>query len=123
MTSPCQVVVATSDLENRHCVAGMFAQHGVDSICASTVDQCRQIFSGQNISLVLCDLELSDGNYSDILVAAASAAKRMPKVVVMSRLIKFREYNQAKWRGVFDIIMSPCRSADVEWMVFLAKRT
>jgi len=123
MTSPCQVVVASSDLENSRSAAGMFAQHGVDAICASTVDQCRQIFSGQNINLVLCDLELSDGNYSDILAAAAIAAKKMPKVVAMSRLIKFREYNQAKCRGVLDIIVTPCRSADVEWMIFLAKRT
>jgi len=123
MTCACEVVVASSDLENRQSVAGMFAERGLEPICASTVDQCWQIFNGQNISLVLCDLELSDGDYSDILAAAASAAKKIPKVIVMSRIIKFRDYNLAKCRGVFDIIMTPCRSADVEWMVFLARRT
>jgi DNA-binding NtrC family response regulator len=122
MMDPSEVVVASSDLENRTRVAGMFALQGVDPICASTVNQCREIFGEQTVGLVLCDLELADGNYSDILAAAACFAKKMPKVVVMSRLIKFRDYNRAKRRGVFDIIATPCRSVDIEWMAFLAKR-
>jgi len=121
MPSSCEVVVASSDLKNRRSVAGMLIQQGVDPICTSTVDQCREIFNGRNVSLVLCDLQLSDGNYSDILVAAACSAKKIPKIVVMTALIKFREYNQAKCRGVFDIIPSPCRPKDIEWMAFLAK--
>lgn len=122
MSHPCGVMVVSSNLENRHSVAGMFAQQGVDPICASTVDRCCEILNEQPVSLVLCDLKLSDGCYSDILAAAACSAKKMPRIVVMSQLIKLREYNQAKCRGVFDMITPPCRPADIEWMVSLAKQ-
>jgi DNA-binding NtrC family response regulator len=122
MPRPCEVMIASSDSENCETVAGVFSQRGVDPVCVSTVDQCRQIFNKRAVSLVLCDLELSDGRYSDVLAAAAAFAKKMPKVVVMSRLIKFREYNEAKWRGVLDVVTPPSHPADVEWMLFWARR-
>ena len=101
----------------------MIAQQDVDPICAATVDQCRDIFKCHNINVVLCDLELSDGTYSDILAAAAYTAKKRPQIVVMSPLVKFRVYNQAKRRGVLDLITTPRDSTDIEWIVDLAKRT
>jgi DNA-binding NtrC family response regulator len=120
MSRPCQVMIASSNSENCETVAGVFSRRGVDPVCVSTVDQCRQIFNKQAISLVVCDFQLSDGRYSDVLAAAAAFAKKMPKVVVMSRLIKFREYNEAKCRGVLDVVTPPKHPADVEWMLFLA---
>jgi CheY-like chemotaxis protein len=121
MSSPWEVLVACSDLENRQSVAGMLAQLGVRSICTTTVGECREVLNGRKVGLVFCDLQLPDGDYLDILAAVACSPKTVPKVVVMAALMKFRQYAQAKARGVLDIIPTPCRPTDVEWMVFLAK--
>ncbi len=122
MTNPWEVVVASSDLEKRLSVAAMLTQQGIDTICASTVDQLREVLNGRNIGLVFCDRQFADGDYHDVVEAARSSAAKIPKVVVMSGLVKSGEYHQAKRSGVFDIISTPCRPTDIEWMVILAKR-
>jgi DNA-binding NtrC family response regulator len=121
MTIPWEVVVACSDVENRQRVAGMLAQLGVDAVCIATVGECREVLHGRTVGLVFCDLQLADGDYLDVLAAVACSAKTVPKVVVMAALMKFRQYSQAKARGVLDIIPTPCRPTDIEWTVFLAR--
>jgi len=123
MSSPWEVVVACSEVENQQRVAGMLTQLGVRSVCIGTVGECRQVLNARTVGLVFCDLELPDGDYLDILAAVACSAKKAPKVVVMAALMKFRQYSQAKARGVLDIIPAPCRPTDIEWMVFLARST
>lgn len=122
MEDAWEVVVASPDLEKRLSVAAMLTQQGVDTICASTVDQFREVLHGRNIGLVFCDRQFADGDYHDVVEAARSSASKVPKVVVMSGLVKSAEYHQAKGSGVFDIISTPCRPTDLEWMVILAKR-
>lgn len=122
MEDAWEVVVASPDLEKRLSVAAMLTQQGVDTICASTVDQFREVLHGRNIGLVFCDRQFADGDYHDVVEAARSSAAKVPKVVVMSGLVKSAEYHQAKGSGVFDIISTPCRPTDLEWMVILAKR-
>jgi len=66
---------------------------------------------------------MKDGDYRDVLSAFAScSANRTPKVVMMSETTSPEEYRQAKGQGLFDVISSPLRPTDVEWMVTLAKR-
>lgn len=122
MTDTWEVVVVSSDLEKRLSVAAMLTQQGVDTICASTVDQFREVLHQRNVGLVFCDREFGDGDYHDVVEAARSAATKVPKVVVMSGFLKSGEYHQAKGSGVFEIISTPCRPTDLEWMVILAKR-
>jgi len=42
--------------------------------------------------------------------------------VMMADLDTPEEYHQARQHGLFDVIPSPCRATDVEWMVIQAKR-
>jgi len=121
LNRPWEVVVASSDLQNRLRLTKMLAQQGIDAIHASTVDQCQQVLNAPKVGLVFCDRYFSDGNYPDVLAAVAGSAKRVP-VVVMSAHMTSAEYNQAKSRGVFDVIPSPCRPILIEWMGILAKR-
>lgn len=122
MEDTWEVVVASPDLEKRLSVAAMLTQQGVDTICASTVDQFREVLHGRNVGLVFCDRQFADGDYHDVVEAARSCAAKVPKVVVMSGFVRSGEYHQAKGSGVFDIISTPCRPTDLEWMVILAKR-
>jgi len=121
MARPWEIVVASSDLENRQRVTDMLARQGLDTILASSVDHCQEILNRRNIRLVFCDSQFSDGNYRDILAAAACSAKRIP-IVVMSAHMTSAEYGHAKSCGVFDVIPTPVRPILVEWMVVQAKR-
>lgn len=120
---PWEVVVVSSNLVNRQDVAGMLFRLGIDPICLSTVDQCRNLRSHKNIGLVFCDRHVKDGDYRDVLSAVGpSQTARDAKVVMMAELDTPEEYHEARRQGLFDIISSPCRPTDIEWMVIQAKR-
>jgi DNA-binding NtrC family response regulator len=77
----------------------------------------------EKVGLVFCDRNLADGDYRDLLVAAACrSTKGKVKVVLMSSPADAEEYQNAKHSGVFEVIDSRCRPADLEWMVIQAKR-
>jgi DNA-binding NtrC family response regulator len=121
--NPWEVVVVSSKLENRQDVAGMLARLGLDPICVSSVNQCRDLPNRDGIGLVFCDRHVKDGDYRDVVSAmGTSAVYGIPKVVLMADLASPTEYQQAKLHGVFDVISSPCRPTDIEWMVIQAKR-
>ena len=121
--STWEVVVVSSSLENRQDVAGMLARLGLDPICVSSVNQCRELPNREDVGLVFCDRCVKDGDYRDVLSAmGTSAGYQSAKVVVMADLASPVEYQQAKLHGAFDVISSPCRATDVEWMVIQAKR-
>jgi DNA-binding NtrC family response regulator len=122
MENPWEVLVVSSNLENRQDVAGILFRLGIDPVCLSSVDQCREIPTREAIDLVFCDRRIKGGDYRDVLSAVTAASGKTPRVVMMSDLLKPEEYESARHAGVFDVISSPCRPTDVEWMVILAKR-
>jgi CheY-like chemotaxis protein len=124
MSNPWEVLVVSSNLENRQDVAGMLFRLGIDPICVSSIEQCLQVPRRENIGLVFCDRQMKGGDYRDVLsvVSPSRSSDPAPKVVMMSDLASPEEYQQARRNGLFDVISSPCRPTDVEWMVILAKR-
>ena len=124
MSKPCEIVVVSSDLESRQRVAGALSRLGVNPICVSTIDQCRHIPKREKVGIVFCDKNVEGGDYQDVMAAVSSElADARPKIVMMSRFrMDPSEYRQAKRSGVFDIIESPCRPTDIEWMLISAMR-
>jgi DNA-binding NtrC family response regulator len=121
--SPWDVVVVSSSLENRQDVAEMLFRLGLDPLCVSTVSQCRELAKRDAIGLVFCERQVKDGDYRDVLsTIAPSSSRRAPKVVLMADLANPEEYEEMRSNGLFDVIPSPCRPSDIEWMVILAKR-
>jgi DNA-binding NtrC family response regulator len=118
-----KIIVASSDLETRQLVLQILHRLGVDAIGASTVTECRQILVQDTVGLVFCDHDLNDGGYRDVLAAAdCKSARSKLLFVLMSSIINPEEYDAARQAGLFEVIASPCRPTDVEWMVILEKR-
>ncbi len=119
MSIPWQVVVASSDLENRRSLTSILVRLGLDPFCVSSVSQYREILAREVVGLVFSDPYLSDGDYRDIL-----ASKSPPgyAYVVLTCRHTHSEYREVIGTGVFDVITSPCRPTDVEWMVIQARR-
>jgi DNA-binding NtrC family response regulator len=116
-----QILVASSELENRRALNNILRNEGYDTICASRVSECKEALQTQNVSLVFCDRRLSDGNYRDV-VAAIRASHHHSRVVVTSRLADWDEYLDALHHGAFDLIASPCQPTDVLWAIVQARR-
>ena len=118
-----QILILSSDLKSRVDLARIIDRLGWASITASTVCDCREILVKKNVGLVFCDRDLADGDYRDVVtLTACKCAKGKARVVLTYSLAEPHEYHEAKSFGVFEVIVTPCRPADVEWMVILARR-
>lgn len=116
-----EVLVASSELESRLHLRNILTKLGMDPICVPTIRDCHQSMAQKQIGLVFCDTHLADGTYIDIL-SFRRGTEGKPRVVVTSRLADWDEFKEALRRGAFDLIASPCRPTDVEWMLIQAKR-
>jgi DNA-binding NtrC family response regulator len=121
MTVPWNILIASSDLVGRRALLNILEKQGLDSLATSTVHECKEMIATGKVGLIFCDPILADGNYRDLL-NASRAAKKRPRVVVMSHLSDWDEYLNAMRLGAFDVIVAPCRPTDVEWMVIQALR-
>ena len=122
MSEESHIVVASSDLEIRRHVLEIVNKLGLDPICTSTIGQFREVLAHNNVDLVICDQKLSDGGYVDLLAATCLSNVTKVRVVLMSSVLDPEEYHAARRLGLFEVIASPCRPTDVEWIVIRAKR-
>ena len=116
-----QILLVSSDLENRRTLTVILNREGWDTICVSRVSECREVLASQNIGLVFCDRRLPDGTYQDVLAITRSLSRNV-RLVVTSRLADWDEYLEALHHGAFELIVSPCRPGDVVWTITQAKR-
>jgi DNA-binding NtrC family response regulator len=118
---PVQVLVVSSEPEDRRVLTAILNREGWDTICASQVSECREVLAGLNISLVFCDRRLPDGAYRDVLAITRSLSRNV-RLVVTSRLADWDEYLEALRYGAFELIVSPCRRSDVVWALLQSHR-
>lgn len=121
MESPAQILIVSSELENRRTLNDLLVKEGYETLCASRVNDCKPALESQKISLVFCDRRLSDGTYREV-ISACRAARQRVRVVVTSRLADWDEYLDALHHGAFDLIASPCQPTDVLWAIIQARR-
>jgi DNA-binding NtrC family response regulator len=121
METPAQILVVSSELENRRALTAILEQEGWDTLCASKVSECEEALAAHNVTLVFCDRRLADGSYRDVLALTRSLPRNV-RVVVTSRLADWDEYLEALHYGAFDLIASPCQPTDVAWAIIQAKR-
>ena len=115
-----QVIVVSPDSDNRNALQSILSRHGCNTKFVSTLRECQEVLSEQDVDLVFCDRILTDGTYRDVLVMRRSG-KRV-RVVVTSRLADWDQYLEALHDGAFDVIASPCALNDVVWMLKRAQR-
>lgn len=121
MNIPWQILVASSDLESRRSLMQTLTRQGLDPIGVANLAECGDMLGKEKVGLVFCDRHLADGTYRDLLERVRAGADKV-RVVVTSQHPDWDEYLEAMRYGAFDVIASPCRPTDVEWMVIQAKR-
>jgi DNA-binding NtrC family response regulator len=121
MTVPWEVLVVSSSVEGRRELTAMLRRESIDPLSAGSVRECQEILSKDGVGLIFCDKQLTDGSYREV-IGASRRAKSRARVVVTSREANWDEYLEAMRLGAFDVIASPCRPTDVEWMIIQARR-
>ena len=121
MNLPWDVLIASSDLEGRRALSNILAKLGVDPLTTSSIRDCKEIMATDRVGLIFCDRLLADGNCYDLL-NASRGGKIKARIVVTSSTADWDEFLEAMRLGAFDVIASPCRSTDVEWMIIQALR-
>ena len=123
MSSSFKVIVVSSAVKTRESLLTILPRQDIDTVCAATISQCRDVLKSRAYSLMFCDRNFPDGDYRDILTLASyKRSKAGPKVVLMCDLLAREDYEHAKRNGIFAMMQIPCHSLNVEWMVILAKR-
>jgi DNA-binding NtrC family response regulator len=115
------IVIASADVESRRALTNILAELEIEPITTPTVRECLEILASENVQLVFCDSILTDGTYRDLLNALRTAHLRA-KIVVTSHCADWDEFLEATHLGAFDVIASPCRPTDVDWMIIQAQR-
>jgi DNA-binding NtrC family response regulator len=121
MYVPWQIVIASADVEDRRAMCNILVKQGLEPIAASSVHECEEIMTRENVGLIFCARSLSDGDYRDLL-ATARRGKWKTRIVIATRATNWDDYLEAMRLGAFDVISAPCRPTDVEWMIIQALR-
>jgi DNA-binding NtrC family response regulator len=91
----------------------------LEAISCSTFREARALLPDASLSLIFCEDRLADGTYHDLL-RALSKPLRTRFVVISATPDVDDIYNEAMASGAFDVIASPCRRSDIQWMVIRA---
>jgi DNA-binding NtrC family response regulator len=99
-------------------VQSALSNWAIEPICCSSLQEARRYLPDETFSLIFCEDTLSDGTYRDILRPPGKPMKT--RLVVISEVSDDQKYNEAKQLGAFDVISTPCRLSDIQWMVIRA---
>lgn len=90
----------------------------MEPVYCSSLQEALGALPDATLSLIFCEDKLEDGTYVDLLRTLGKPMKT--RVVVISQAEDDEKYNEAIELGAFDVISSPCRPSDVQWMVIRA---
>ena len=117
-TTPGRVLVISTG-ENRDVVTAAMSHWSIESVPCSGVREARTLLPTARPSLIFCEEDLPDGTYRELLNDVSKTAKT--RVVVISAAAEQdAHYNEALALGAFDMIASPCRRSDVQWVAIRA---
>ncbi len=118
ITATWRVLIVSAEM-NREFVRNAMNQWAMEAVSCSSLQEARDLLPDPTFSLIFCEETLPDGTYLDVLNIQGKALKT--RVVVISDMSHVEEkYQQAIDVGAFEMIASPCRASDVQWVVIRA---
>jgi DNA-binding NtrC family response regulator len=117
-TTPSRVLVVSAG-ENRDVVTSAMNHWSIETLPCGGVQEARSLLSTARPSLIFCEEDLPDGTYRELLQDVSKAAKARV-VVISADAEQDAHYNEALALGAFDMIASPCRRSDVQWIAIRA---
>jgi DNA-binding NtrC family response regulator len=116
-----EAVILSGDLEWRYSLAHILAENGIDSVYASSIEECKEIVSRECVGLVFWDSHLAVAGYQELVRSVQSLDYRV-KIVVISHLDDWEQHLATAREGAFGVIPFPCHPTDIEWVLSRAAR-
>lgn len=121
MAFAASILIVSGDLELRRALANILNSLDLEPLCIPTVHESVAYLTRNSVAMVFCDGHLTDGTYRDLLAALRSARVKA-RVVIISRRAEWDDYLEAMRLGAFDVVTTPFRPTDVEWLIIQANR-
>lgn len=112
-------MLAICSTQNRKVVESAIERWSLEVGWYSNLQEARRSLRRGTHSLVLCEAKLPDGNYEDVMHLLEHKLGTV-RVIVMSESDLEECYSSAMEKGVFDVIATPCRRTDVQWIIMHA---
>jgi len=111
--------VVSPRLEVRKPLVQVLESLSADVVTCSTRAQADEVLSHQSFEVVFCDEHLPDGSFAD-LIHAGHYERKIPRVIVATRVGEWEFYFEAMRKGAFDVVRCPWHATDVEMTVIRA---
>jgi DNA-binding NtrC family response regulator len=111
-------VLIISTTANCEIAKSAMSHWALDPICCSSLREARALLLDAGASVIFCDAQLQDGTYQDLLRTLDKTTTN--HFVVITSAPDDEKYEEAMQLGAFDVIVSPCRRSDVQWIVIRA---
>src|SRR6516162_870737 len=112
-------MLAICSSQSRKVVESAIERWSLEVGWCATLQEARRSLRRGTHSLILCEAKLPDGTYQDVMRLLAHKLGRV-RVIVMSESDLEECYSEAIEMGVFDVIATPCRRTDVQWIIMHA---
>src|ERR1700691_4687184 len=112
-------MLAICSTETRHVIQSAIIEWSLDVCWCLTLQEARRGLRRGNHSLVLCEADLPDGTYQDVVKLLKHKLDQI-RVIVLSESPSENFYRQGMEVGAFDVISGPCRRTDVQWIIMQA---
>ena len=106
-------LVVSSDDEVRRKLAHVLRGCAITPVLASNVAESGMALARQEISVVVCNDRLDDGEYDDIVKLVVRSETKVP-IIVVSRTGDWPEYLTAMCGGAFDYLAYPSIPGDLQ---------
>lgn len=105
--------------ENRQVIESAILQWSLEVCWCLTLQEARRGLRRGNHALVLCEAELPDGTYQDMM-ALLRHKLELVRVIVLAQTYSEDGYRAAMELGAFDVISAPYKRTDVQWIIMQA---
>jgi DNA-binding NtrC family response regulator len=117
-TASWRVLIISAEV-NLGLIRNAMSQWALETVSCSSVQEARALLPDSTLSVVFCEETLPDGTYLDVLALIGRPIKT--RVVVISPSSHVEEkYEEAIQSGAFEVIASPSRTSDVQWVLIRA---
>jgi len=117
-TTSWRVLIISGGM-NLELVRNAMSQWALEAVSCSSLQEARALLPDSTLSVVFCEETLPDGTYLDVLALLGRPIKT--RVVVISPSSHVEEkYEEAIRSGAFEVIASPSRTSDVQWVLIRA---
>jgi len=106
------ILIVSSSMHTRSHLERVFHRMGASYGCVSGLGECRSALRDRHFDVVVCEDELPDGNWIDVL--SLLTGEGTPNLIVTGRLADNRLWADVLHRGGYDVLAQPLNDFEVE---------